>query len=227
VTAYAARSDVYKYGLPRGALGNPGRLAASSLAATSTIELIEHGFAAGDPITFRATDGGTLSAPLVAGTIYYALPATDSTFQVSATPLGSPITLTTDGANVVVTADLPFDDVLEFYSRFVDGFLPAHVVPLPTPYPITVVAIVAELTAKKIQILSGMRSGSMDEAEIAAGAQLKRWAAGLPVRDAAPATVPANLAVTHARRDNVLGFIPSGEFRGGINGPQDNGGFNQ
>lgn len=221
MTAYAARADVYKYGLPRGALGNPGRLAASSLAATSTIELIEHGFAAGDPITFRATDGGTLSAPLVAGTIYYVLPVTDSTFQVSAAALGSPITLTTDGSNVVVTADLPFDDLLEYYSRFVDGFLPAHAVPLPAPYPITVVAIVAELTAKRLQILSGLKSASMDEAEIAAGAQLKRWATGIPARDAAVTTKPSNLAVVHFQHDRIIGMNLRGiDGLGGDNIPE-------
>lgn len=195
MTAYAQPSDVYKYGLPRGALGNPGRLLASSLAATSTMELMEHGFVLNDPVTFRATDGGTLSSPLVAGTTYYVIPLTYSTFQVAAAPNGPAITLTVDGVSMAVTADLPFADVLEFYSRFVDGFLPAEVVPLQAPYPVTVIGIVAQLSAKKLQILSGLTSESMDASELAAKAQLERWAAGLPVRDAASTQQPANLAV--------------------------------
>jgi hypothetical protein len=129
----------------------------------------------------------------------------DSTFQLSATPIGSPITLTTDGVSMLVSADLPFDDVLEFYSRFADGCLPAHAVPLPAPYPVTVVAIVAQLSAKLLQNLSGVTSHSMQELELGAKAQLERYGAGIPVRDAAPATVPANLAVVRSKRDERIG----------------------
>lgn len=215
MTAYAARSDVYKYGLPRGALGNPGRIVESSLAATSTIELAEHGFALNDAVTFRVTQGGVLSAPLAPGAVYYAIPVTDSTFQVAATSDGSAITLTTNGVSMIVSADLPFDEVLEFFSRFADGFLPAHVVPLPAPYPVTVVAIVAELAAKKLQILSGLTSDSMRETELAAKAQLERWAATLPVRDAQGAQ-PANLSVRSAVRDDRIGRPLFGRGPGGL-----------
>src|SRR5215831_13470211 len=121
MTAYATQSDVYKYGLPRGALGNPGRIVDSSLASSSTITLAEHGYVSGDAVTFRATEGGTLSSPLVAGTTYFVIYVTDSTFKVSATPNGSAITLSTDGVSMVVANNLPFAEVLEFYSRFVDG----------------------------------------------------------------------------------------------------------
>jgi hypothetical protein len=223
MVAYATQGDVYRFGLARGALGNPGRLADSSLASTSTITLAEHGFASGDPITVRATAGGVLSSPLVAGTIYYVLRLDDSRFQVSATANGAPITLTTDGVSVMVAADLPFSDVLEFYSRFVDGFLPAHAVPLPTPYPITVVAIVASLAARRLQILSGVTSESMRDEELAAKAQLERWAKGLPVRDAAATTQPANLAVTkQPSRPPRIG-VPF--FSSSVNGtPSDNDG---
>ena len=199
MTAYATLADLYKYGLPRGALGsNQGRLVASSLAATSTIELSEHGFVVGDQVTTRATDGGTLSAPLVAGTPYYVLPITESTFQLSATPGGSAITLTSDGVSMAITADLPTDALLERYSRFADGFLPAHAVPLPSPYPVEVVAVVCELTARKLQILSGMTSETMKDAEVSAMAQLQRYAKGIPVPSVAKGTVAANLAIVRS-----------------------------
>lgn len=205
MTAYATKADVYKYGLPRGALGNPGRIAASALAANDTIELEEHGFVSGDAITVRVSQGGALPAPLVAGTVYYALPLTDSTFQVSATPNGSHIDLTTDGVNVIVTMDLPWDDLLEYYSRFVDGFIPAHAVPLTSPYPITVVAIVAQLVGKRAQILSGMTSESMNETEASAAKQMQRWATGVPARDATPAP-RTNLAVATNTNSHRIGI---------------------
>ena len=115
MVAYAQESDVYTYGLPRGALGNPGRLVDSSLAATSTITLSEHGFATNDPISFRVPTGtnGALSSPLVADTLYYAIYRSDSTFQVAATPNGAPITLTTDAISAIVAKDLPFAQLLE------------------------------------------------------------------------------------------------------------------
>jgi hypothetical protein len=223
VTAYATRQDLYKFGLPRGALANPARLVASMSAANSTIELLEHGFETGDAITFRIADGGSLSAPLVAGTTYYAIKLNDSDFQVSATPTGGPITLTTDSVSIFVTADLPIDDLLEAYSRFADDLLPAHAVPLQAPYPVTVVRIVCELTAKKAQILSGLKSESMEEAELAAMAQLKRFGAGLPIRQAQPNNIPTNLAVTSAIGQPRIGVIEP------LNGGRitDNGGFNQ
>lgn len=204
MTAYATRKDVYRYGLARGALGSAARLVATSVATTDTITLDEHGFETDDALLLRATDGGTLSSPLVAGTTYYAIRVTDSTFKLAAAAAGSAINLTTDGVSMTVSVALPFDDILEFYSRFVDAFLPAHAVPLTAPYPVTVVAVVAELAAKKLQLLSGQSSGSMTETEVAAKAQLERWARGIPIRDAR-ATKSTNLALV-----STLGTDPRG-----------------
>jgi hypothetical protein len=204
--AYALRSDVFKHGLARGSLGNPGRLVSSAVSGQTTVELQEHGFETNDAIIFRPTDAGVLPSPLVVGIPYYAIRQTSNEFQVSATPNGAPISFTTSAVSVLVGIDLPYDDVLQFYSRFVDGFLPAHLVPLPTDanglYPITVVGIVASLTARKLQIIAGQISESMAQAEIAAKAQLERWAAGLPVREAVK-PVPANLSVNASLGTNA------------------------
>lgn len=194
MAAYATRRDVYRYGLARGTLGSQARLVSSSVEATDTISLDGHGFETDDTVVLRATDGGTLSAPLVSGTTYYVIRVSDSAFKLAATQGGNAIDLTTDGVSMIVAIALPFDDVLEFYSRFVDGFVPAHLVPLTAPYPVLVTAIVAELSAKKLQILAGQISESMKETELAAKAQLERWAAGVPVRDP-NATASANRAV--------------------------------
>lgn len=187
MVAYARRSDVYKYGLPRGLLANPGRICASVLAATDEFELDGHGLETDDPFIARAEQGGSLPSPLVAGTTYYAVRVNEQYFKAAAAPSGSVIDLTTDGALVVIATPLPFDDVLEFYSRFADQFFPANALPLNKsgqPVPVTVVALVAELTANKLLQLAGQESKNMAELEIGARAQLERFAKGLPIRDA-------------------------------------------
>lgn len=210
MTAYAVRSDVYKYGLARGSLVNQGRTCQSALASTDTFELSEHGYENNDIVMFRAADGGSLPAPIAAGTPYYAIRTDESHFQVSTTLSGGAVNLTTDGVSTIVYQDLPFNDVLEFYSRFVDGFLPAHAVPLQAPYPITVVAIVAELAARKLQLIGGVISGSMAEQELAAKAQIERWATGVPLRD--PTQKPTNLAVNQSlsTSGDPRGWTPNG-----------------
>lgn len=196
---YATRADVYAHGLPRGALGSArGRIVAASTAATDVLELDEHGLDDGVALVLRAQEGGTVSAPLVDGGTVYAIRLTDSTFKVAASKAdalaGIPINLTTDGASMIAVVPIDWDAVLERYSRWFDGCLPAHAVPLTAPYPIEVTAIVAEVSGAKIQWLSGVASVSMRDAEIAAKAQAERFAAGLPMRDAR-VTTATNCAV--------------------------------
>jgi len=195
---YATQSDVYMYGLPRGTLGSLGRLVAS-MALGAHIVLDGHGFVLNDPVIFQAvtSSGGALASPLVAGTTYYVIPVNDSQFDVAASANGSAITLTSTGASVKVATPLPIDNVLEFYSRWADGFMPAEVTPLvPDPdgrYPVLVTGVVAELAAKKLQQLAGHISINVDEFEKVAMAQLQRWSKGVPVRD--PAQGAANTAL--------------------------------
>lgn len=199
MTSYATRSDLYTHGLPRGVLSNEGRLVASSLASTNVLTLDNHLFETDDRVQVRAIQGGVLSAPLVAGAIYYVVRLTDSTFSLSETAGGSAIDLTSNGESMIVTAELPIDDLLEAYSRFVDDFIP-HLVPLASPYPITIVRVVCELTAAKLLLLMGQSSTSMKDAEVGAKAQLERWANGQPIRDA-NATASSNMAITGSSGD--------------------------
>ena len=80
---YCVAADLYSYGLPRGALVSPGRPVESVDASADSFELDGHGFAAGDAVQFRPVGGGTLPAPLVEGTTYYALPANDWRFRAA------------------------------------------------------------------------------------------------------------------------------------------------
>jgi len=214
---YCTREDVYRYGLPRGLLANPGRLVAAVYPSSDTLELDGHGF--GDAtsgrtaVLLRAEAGGSLPTGLSAGTTYYAEALTDATFQLyAASTGGTAIALSDAGSLVVVSAALPIDDVAERYSRWVDDMLPAHAVPLTAPYPIGIVAVVAELTATRLLLIAQQSSASMTEVEVGAKAQVERWARGLVVRDAR-ATSPASLAVsgsstTTTRWDTTGGVIP-------------------
>jgi len=192
VTAYATTRDLHTYGLRRGVLSNPGREVESSLASTNVLTLDGHLFATDDQVTVRAIEGGTLSAPLVAGTVYYAIHLTDSTFSLATTSGGVAIDITSNGLTMMVKAELPVAELLEAYSRFVDDFVPAHLVPMTAPYPVTVARIVCELVAAKLLSLAGQSSVSMTEAEVGAKAQLERWAKGIPIREVVSA---ANLSV--------------------------------
>ncbi len=124
--SYCAASDLYDFGMPRGAATNPGHLIASVSAGANTLELDQHGFAAGNPVLFRAEAGGSLPSPLVEGTTYYAIPVTESTFSVAATDGGAAIDLTTAGSRILVIAPLPVTQAIAWASRIIDDMLPAH-----------------------------------------------------------------------------------------------------
>ena len=182
MSGYCDSSDVFAYGLPRGSVPNPGRVAASALASTDAITLDVHGFDAGDPVVLRALDGGSLPSPLVSGTTYYAIPVDDSTFQLSASSGGAAIPLTTDGAGVVVTAPLPVASAISWASRVIDDMLPAHVVPLEAPYPDIVRMTAAELAGGKLAARGGFASVALTSVVDAAQKRLARWAQGIPIR---------------------------------------------
>lgn len=194
---YCEEKDLWDFGVPRGSIPNAGRLAAEPPASASTdrIELDGHGFASGDPVSFRAEGGGSLPAPLVAGTIYYALPYSEGYFQVSATAGGAAIDLTTAGEGVVVLTPLPIDAAIEFASALIDDMIPSHAVPLTAPYPPIITMTCAELAAAKLAARSGAASVSLTGTADAARKRLERWAQGVPVRGTgASAQTPTNLA---------------------------------
>jgi hypothetical protein len=200
---YATRGDLYRYGLPRGNLGAPARECGSVDVASNAIELDGHGFEDGDAVVFRsADDANSLPSPLVAGTTYYAKRVNYTRFSVTEKRGLPVINITTAGGVFFVATELPFEEQLELYSRWVDDFLPAHAAPLTCPYPPQVVATVAELAAKKLMQLAGHKSESVDEAELAAKAKLERWAKGLTVRNATRAQ-HTNLSVTSRQTDGA------------------------
>lgn len=198
---YATRSDLDDFGgIPDGMLANEGRHASSVSASTDTFELDAHGFVTGEELQVRAVEGGSLPAPLAEGVAYFAIRVSDSRFKLSATPDGAVIDLTTAGANVIVAKPLPIDRHLELYSRWVDDFLPGHMVPLVPDlvtgaFPLVVTRLVALLAGKALLNRDGKASEIVNQTELAAKAQLERWAKGIPIRDTG-ITASANRAIT-------------------------------
>lgn len=192
---YCAPADLYSFGLSRGALPNPGRLVSSVDTASDTLVLDVHGFDTNDEVQFRAEAGGSLPAPLVAGTTYFAISISDSTFKVAATSGGAAIDLTTAGESIVVIAPLPVLAAIAWASRIIDDMLPVHLIPLEAPYPEIVTMTCAELAAGKLLSLRGAASKPLADMVDVAHKRLERWSKGAPIRgENAPA--PANKAVS-------------------------------
>lgn len=195
-----ARADLYAFGLPRGAVPNPGRLAAGVSVATNAIALGEHGFAADDPVSFRAEAGGALPAPIVDGTTYFAKPLTDSAFSVSATVGGAVIDLVNAGLRVIVIAPLPIDAAIAWAGEIIANECPAHVLPFVAPVPEIVRMTAAELAAGKLGLVRGAVSKTLAQTVDAAQKRIARWALGVPIRgENAPG--PASLATSGATVD--------------------------
>lgn len=204
---YCEPRDLYDHGLPRGAVPNPGRLAASALAGTNAITLDAHGFEAGDPIELRAEAGGSLPTPLAEGVTYYVVPLSGSAFSLATSEGGPAIDLTVNGSNVVVidSLDVKIDKAIEWASRLLDDMLPAHVVPLTAPYPPIVVMTTAELAAAKVVGHGGAVSATLTKIADDARKRLERWGAGVPIRgeNRPPA---ANLATFAAQPSDARGW---------------------
>lgn len=213
MAGYCEPSDLYDFGLPRGAVPNPGRLLDAVDVALDWVALDVHGFALGDPVLFRAEAGGSLPGGLAEGVSYYAKPLDESHFQVSATDGGPAIDLTSSGSNTLVISPLPVAAAIEWGARTIDDMLPAHVVPLAAPYPPVIVATNAELAAGKLAARGGFVSKALSD--IIAGAQKKldRWAKNVEIRgENAPQPAQGAAVATAAAVpvDDVRGWIRFG-----------------
>jgi hypothetical protein len=195
--AYSTVADLYANGLQRGAIANPGRLAAGVNVTTNAITLEQHGFTLNDHVTLRPEGNGTMPAPLVAGVTYYAIPVNGDAFSVAAAPDGAAIDLTSTGAKVVVGAEIPFAAAIAFADALIDDFLPAHLVPLTAPYPPIVVVTSAELAIGKLLATTGNGSKSIGAMVDEARKRLADWARGRPLRGTnTDHQTPANLAAS-------------------------------
>lgn len=209
-SAYCTSADIYSR-IPRGSLPNEGRLVDSVDSGTEILTLDQHGFSSGTPLVLRAEGGGSLPAPLVAGTTYYALPVTENTFQVSATDGGAAINLTTAGSRIIVTAARPLDPYIEAGAAEIDESLPAHAVPLEAPYPASVVNANAWLAIENALAAAGQDVGVYKTMIDNARDRLRVWFKGIPIRGAVepPRTGLAVTAVSSG--GDPRGWSPVGD----------------
>jgi hypothetical protein len=208
--AYCERVDVLAF-LPLGGLPNPAREATAS-ASGDYIELDQHGLENDTPVRFTVSTDGSVPAGLAVGTTYYAIVSTTSRFQVAATAGGSAINLTDAGENFQVWAELPWDGWMDAASRDVDSFLPAHVIPVETPYPQIIVTASAELAAARGLIATAGAEVDLGAKLDAISTRLTRWAKTIPLRGTSRSvTSPVNLAVTSsAGATDPRGWAPDG-----------------
>lgn len=206
MSAYCTESDLYDYGLPRGALVNEGRLVSSVDASADSITLNLHGLSTGDAVRFRAAGAGSLPTGLVAGTTYYAIRTDEARFQVSATDGGAAVNLTTAGSNVLLIVPLNVDAAIEAASALVEDMVPANAVPFAEPYPQIVIQTTAEIAAAKLLIRTGSAlPAQMSQLIDFAQKRLERWSSkGVPIRgDVTPeaAGLPTSSATATAASD--------------------------
>lgn len=190
MSAYCEQTDAYAW-TPRGSISNPAQSVAIT-AATDIITWDGHALADDDPLTFRAESGGSMPSPLVAGTTYYAIRMTDSTFKVAATAGGSAIDLTTAGSNVLGIAQPPWTRWIEEESALIEGNCPSHVVPFSETPP-----IVRRMVSLRVAVRARMWGGNSTEPiqnEIDDALRMfTAWAKGQQIRGAiepASAQVP-------------------------------------
>jgi hypothetical protein len=176
---YATEQDLYRYGLPRGALSNAARLVTAN-ATSDSFTLDEHGFALNDVVTFRADADGALPTGIAEGVEYYVIPVNHYTFKVSATASGSAVNFTTAGSFVLVIKELPIQGALEWASLIIEQNLLGHCVPLELPYHQLIVATCAQLAAGLL--LNGSESKSLAAMVVEASNVVAKWSKGQPLR---------------------------------------------
>jgi hypothetical protein len=199
MSAYCTESDLYDYGLPRGALVNEGRRADSVDASANSITLNLHGLTTGDAVRFRAAGSGALPTGLVEGTTYYAIRVNETRFQISDTDGGAAIDLTTAGSNLIVIVPLSIDAAIVAASALVEDMVPANALPFAAPYPQIVIQTTAEIAAAKLLIRTGSALPTqMSQLIDFAQKRLERWSSkGVAIRgDVTPEAT--NLAASSA-----------------------------
>lgn len=188
--AYAARSDLYLYGVRRGALVQEGILADTVDTMADTIRIAGHGLETGSSVLVRsAAPEYALPAPLT-GATYFVIRIDDSTISLATSAnnanAGTAIDLTTSGTanafELCPSLDAAVDAILEDTACVIDDRIP-HLLPLAPPYPTRVVSINARLAAHDVICLLGKRDDSTTALKLDALKDLDRYATGVRIRD--------------------------------------------
>lgn len=164
----------------------------------NSLTISSHGLATDDVVTLVVAGGSTLPSPLAVGTTYYARRVSEHVIELASTSGGAAIDITTAGSgrfSVVPSMEAAIESHLETWSRWVDGKLVGHQVPLESPYPAWVTYAVAVRAACSLLRSQGIgESGQrIYDLETDVLRDIPALVRGTPLRDA-NATSPANLA---------------------------------
>lgn len=213
--SYATLADLHDHGLPRGVIVEPARVVDAVDATSNRLTLEAHGLVLDQAVQFRAGDGGALPGGLSASAVYYARPVSgsESLLEVSATAGGAALDITSAGTApvlLIVALGPTIAASIEYCSRLVDKQLVQHDVPFAEPYPVEVVAITAKLAGAELCRRLGISIPSVSESDAIARADLKTFAKGVPLRDAAAPTARNRAAFYPmvSQRDDGTGVIP-------------------
>lgn len=178
---YCTESDVRR-SAPAGLFTNQSRVVGLS-ASTGRFELDGHGYEVGQAVRFRSDSA--LPSPLSEGVDYYVTSVDEFSFTVSAASGGANLqfVLTAD-ASMLVYSQLPFADWIDWASAMVDSFLPAHVLPLLSPYHELIVSVTAQLAAARaLQFVGGAQQDIL-ALQTATQQILSKWGKNQPIRGA-------------------------------------------
>jgi hypothetical protein len=202
---YCTKADALSW-VTQGSVTNPRRAIAAVHTDTDTLAADDHRLATGSEVQLwlPRNGAGEMAEPLVEGAVYYAIRLSDSTFQVAATPAdaaaASPVNITSEGCNMKLGAQIPWDAYIEGRSAKLDEQAIGNAFPLADGEPIPIV--VRDLVS--IQVLGdaarfvGKTDIDLSEEQERARKELEIWATGKPLR-AKEAPAPTNTAVSGPR----------------------------
>jgi hypothetical protein len=199
---YCTRDDALGW-VNQGAVTNPRRTIAAVYTDTDTLAIDDHRLKTGYVVQLwlPRNGAGEMAEPLIEGTVYYAIRLSDSTFQVAATPAdaatGNPIDITTEGCDMKLVAQIPWDAYIEGRSAKLDEQAIGNAFPLAEGAAVPIV--VRDLVS--IQVLGdaarfvGSTDIDLSEEQERARKELEIWATGKPLR-AKEAPASTNTAVS-------------------------------
>ena len=159
--AYSNDAGLYTHGLPAGSLAPSSRVLSAIDPATDTFTLPGMALAKNDPLRWE-NQGGALPTGLSASLVYYALPVadSDSLFQASLAPNGSPVDITDAGTGAtsvvvsmggrILTARAAADGEID------EAIRTGNDTPLAAPVPPIVEQWSSKLTAATLVVGLGM-----------------------------------------------------------------------
>lgn len=203
--AYCTKADALGW-VTQGSVTNPRRLIAVVYPDTDTLAIDDHRLETGFVVQIWLRNNvGEMADPLFEGAVYYAIVLSDSTFKVAATLAdaitGAPIDITTEGENMHLVSQIPWDKFIEGRSAKLDEKTPGNAMPLADGAPVPIVyrdLVSIEVLGDALRFVGDTDTDISEELQRARDDVRDFWAKGHPLRakEAPPTT---NTAVSGPR----------------------------